>query len=69
MVEELSDNKIEIKKEIMDGSDFKELTIATDKAIHISKPSSTQIKVFDLGATTHISPYHNGFSTFEFILP
>jgi len=67
MVEELSDNEIEIEEEITDGSDFEKLKIATDKAVNISKPSSTWIEVFDLGATTHISPYHDRFSTFKVI--
>ena len=54
MVEELSDDKIGIKEEIIDRSDFEELEIATDEAVNDSEPSSTQIEVFDSGATTHI---------------
>ena len=67
MVEELPDNEIEIEEEITDGSDFEKLEIATDEAVNVSKPSSTQIEVFNLGATTYISPYHDRFSTFKAI--
>ena len=68
MVKELSDNEIGIEEEITDGSDFEKLEIATDEAVNVSKPSLIWIEVFDLGATTHISPYHDRFSIFKAIL-
>jgi len=41
IVEELSDNKIEIEEKITNGSDFKELKITTDEAINVSELFST----------------------------
>lgn len=63
----------EFAKEFEDWSD-EEFDIvaeesATEEIINVSAPISTRIEVFDSGATAHISPYRDEFSTFESISP
>jgi hypothetical protein len=65
MVEEISEDKFEGKftKESTNWSDVEEL--AAKEVVSVSEP----VPMFDSGTTTHISPYHESFSTFETIPP
>jgi hypothetical protein len=85
MVEELSDDKFnlieselengsvglqiegEFARQSKDWSDIEELV--AEEIVSVNEPTSAQIKVFNSGAMTHISPYHNEFFTFENIAP
>jgi hypothetical protein len=69
MVEEFLEDEFEgeFTKESTDWLDVEEL--AAKEVISVSEPVPMQVEVFDLGATTHISPYCESFSTFETIPP
>jgi len=57
----------ELEEEVEDQSDVEELV--AEEIVSNVELMTTQTEVFDSGATTHITPYRNNFSTFQSIVP
>lgn len=53
----------EFARESDDWSDFEEL--AAEEIVNVVEPTPTRVEVFDSGASAHISPYRDDFSTFQ----
>ena len=55
----------EFARESVDWSDGEEF--AVEEIVSVTKPTTTRVEIFDSGATTHISPYREDFSSFNHI--
>ncbi|KAJ3574507.1 hypothetical protein NP233_g1723 [Leucocoprinus birnbaumii] len=63
----------ELVSEMDFGSDFDEVgaveAAVNEEIVSVSTPTETRVEVFDSGATSHITPFRDLFSTFETIPP
>jgi len=55
----------EFARELVDWSDGEEF--AVKEIVSVTELTTTQVEIFDSGATTHISPYQENFSSFNHI--